>query len=137
MKLDDRPLLELLAQRSERFANLEQAVARAVPLIETEFAPFENYCGKVAVTFASGSKTTITAAWRYRLPCGSKMAIKANLELHPQGWIMKGNQRSVNVLPLSPEAVAAAFVQVNETVAEAAFEAVVLGEGWRLRHFLQ
>jgi len=50
---------------------------------------------------------------------------------------MKGNQRSVNVLPLSPEAVAAAFVQVNETVAEAAFEAVVLGEGWRLRHFLQ
>ena len=137
MKLDDRPLLELLAQRSERFANLEQTVARAVPLIEAEFAPFEKYCGKVAVTFVSGSKTTITAAWRYRLPCRSTMAIKANLELHPQGWIMNGNQRSVNVWPLSPEAVAAAFVQVNETVAEAAFEAVVLGEGWRLRHILQ
>ena len=137
MKLDDRPLLELLAQRSERFANLEQTVAHAVPLIEAEFAPFENYCGKVAVTFVSGSKTTITAAWRSRLPCRSKMAIKANLELHPQGWIMNGNQRSVNVWPLSPEAVAEAFVTVNQTVAEAAFEAVVLGEGWRLRHILQ
>ncbi|MFM7654378.1 MAG: hypothetical protein ACKO56_03170 [Paracoccaceae bacterium] len=112
-------------------------MARVVPLIEAEFAPFEKHCGKVAVSLVSGSKTTITAAWRYRLPCGSKMAIKANLELHPQGWIMNGNQRSVNVWPLSPEAVTAAFVRVNEKTAEAAFEAIVLEEPWQLRHIVQ
>ena len=37
----------------------------------------------------------------------------------------------------APDAVAEAFVTVNQTVAEAAFEAIVLGEGWRLRHILQ
>jgi hypothetical protein len=137
MKLDDKPLLAVLAERAERITSLKQMADGACALIATELEPFEKYCGKVAVTFLSGSKTTITAAWRYRLPCGTKLAIEAKLELHPQGWVMNGNQRSVNVWPLSREAVAEAFVTVNQTVAEAAFEAVVLGEGWRLRHILQ
>ena len=42
-----------------------------------------------------------------------------------------------SVMVCSPEAVAAAFLHVNQTVAEAAFEAVVLGEGWQLRQILQ
>lgn len=137
MKLDDRPLLELLAQRSECFANLEQTVVRAVPLIEAEFAPFEKYCGKVAVSFLSGSKTTITAAWRYRLPCGSRLSLSARLEHQAQGWMVIGKRLAVQVATLSPEAVSAAFVRVNEMTAEAAFEAIVLEEPWQLRHILQ
>jgi hypothetical protein len=137
MKLDDRPLLELLAQRSECFANLEQTVVRAVPLIEAEFAPFEKYCGKVAVSFLSGSKTTITAAWRYRLPCGSRLSLSARLEHQAQGWMVIGKRLAVQVATLSPEAVSAAFVRVNEKTAEAAFEAIVLEEPWQLRHILQ
>ena len=137
MKLDDKPLRSLLAERDERLASLEQVADRACALIAAELAPFEKYCGKVAIAFTSGPKTRITAHWPYRAPCGTKLAFTACLEHHALGWIMVSGRRGTTVKLLSPEGIAAAFIQVIEKAAEAAFEAVVLGEGWRLRHILQ
>jgi hypothetical protein len=137
MKLDDKPLLAVLAERGERITSLERMADRACALIATDLEPFEKYCGKVVVSFLSGSKTTITAAWRYRLPCGTKLSLSALLEHQMQGWMMIGKRLAVPVATLSPEAVSAAFVRVNEKTAEAAFEAIVLEEPWQLRHILQ
>ncbi len=137
MKLDDKPLLELLAIREKRIASLEELGRCACVLINPELAPFEKYCGKVAFAVQAGQKVAITASWQYRAPCGKKLALKATLERQRDGWMMVGKRLAVPVAALSPGAVAEAFITVNQTVAEAVFEAVVLGEGWRLRHILQ
>jgi hypothetical protein len=137
MKLDDKPLLELLAVREKRIASLGELGRRACVLINTELAPFEKYCGKAAFAVQAGQKVAITASWQYRAPCGTTLALKATLERQRDGWMMIGKRLAVPVAALSPEAVSAAFVRVNEKTAEAAFEAIVLEEPWQLRHILQ
>lgn len=129
MKLDDKPLLAQIAKERSLIATMEQAAHKACALIAREFEPFEKYIGPVTVTVGpKKAETFVTAAWRYRLPNGALMAIKANLELDEYGWTMSSKHfrsLSQSIRPLTPESLAAAFLAVNGPVAEKAFSAIV------------
>ena len=137
MKLDDRPLLDIFAQRSERIEELKQALAMAVPLIKMEFEPFEKYCGKTEVSYSVSPITQLTVSWRWQAPDGTKLCFSATLRDRGKSWVMNGKQRSINLASVSEEALAKAFVELNVEKAEAAFEAVVLDEPWQIPTLLR
>ena len=89
---------------------------------------------------AAHTKKTVGSAQgaeRDRLIEIAKASLATSIEAERHRILKDRGRKPFAKFVISPEAVAAAFVQVNETVAEAAFEAVVLGEGWRMRHILQ
>jgi|LauGreDrversion4_2_1035121.scaffolds.fasta_scaffold391778_2 hypothetical protein len=129
MILDDKPLLTQLAKERSLIATMEQAAEQACALIARELEPFEKYIGPVTVTVGpTKAETFVTAAWRYRLPNGAWMAIIAKLELDDYGWTIRSKHfrsLSQSIRPLTSDSLAAAFLKVNGTVAEQAFEAIV------------
>lgn len=139
MLLDDRPILarKLAAQKqSDALLDLCQ---RACPGIAAQFAPFEKYCGAVNVFAAltSHDSAQITAGFSYRQPHGPRLAFTVTVRRRGDDLVLVDRRGSAPIAVPEPSCIALEFLDSVERQAEAAFEAVVLDEPWRLRQIFR
>lgn len=136
MYLDDAPILARKMAAQRRSDALMDLCFRACPAIAEQFQPFEKYCGPVdvSVTLTSHESAQITAGFRYRQPHGPRLAFTATVRRHGDDLVLVDRRGSAPIAVPEPGCIALAFLDAVAAQAERAFEAIVLGEPWRLRH---
>ena len=135
MYLDDGPILARKMAAQKRSDALMDLCFRACPAIAEQFQPFEKYCGPVdvSVTLTSHDSAQITAGFRYRQPHGPRLAFTATVRRHGDDLVLVDRGGSAPIAVPEPSWIALAFLDAVAAQAERAFEAIVLGEPWRLR----
>jgi len=136
MYLDDAPILARKMAAQRRSDALRDLCLRACPAIAEQFQPFEKYCGPVdvSVTLTSHDSAQITAGFRYRQPHGPTLAFTATVRRRGDDLVLVDRRGSAPIAVPEPGCIALAFLDAVAAQAERAFEAIVLGEPWRLRH---
>lgn len=137
MKLDDAPILERKRQRERTIKNqLEMSIA-AGPLVMEQFEPFEKYIGKPE--WCVGTEGLhLMLIYPAKTAGGNRICFSANLRFPVAGRAAVSSSKLMVYLDgNSPEGIAEAFVACLTTIAEEAFEAIVLDETWRLERILR
>lgn len=135
MYLDDAPILARKLAVQKRSDALLDLCLRACPSIAEQFRPFEKYCGAVNVyaSLVSPDSARLTAFFSYCSPDGTRLRFAATVRRRGDDLVLVDRRGSAPIAIQEPGCIALEFLDAIGPQAEAAFEAVVLGETWRLR----
>jgi hypothetical protein len=136
MKLNETALLarkqDLAKSRAELLALCEDAGA----IVLEQFAPFKKYAGSPTwrvsgAAYDASFMVRLELAFPYRDGRGATLRFSASLMARSGSSTLYTGTRAYPV-SLIDEAIAAVFIESQARLAERAFEAIVLGEPWRL-----
>jgi hypothetical protein len=139
MFLDDEPILARKLEAKKQSDALVDLCQRACPAIAAPLGAFEKYCGPVHVytTLISPDSVRLTAGFSYNMPSGEKMRFTATVGRRRDDLVLIDRRGSAPIPVPEPGYVALAFLESITPQAEAAFEAIVLDEPWRLMRLLR
>lgn len=139
MLLDDGPILARKLEAKKQSDALVDLCQRACPAIAAQLRAFEKYCGPAHVytTLISPDSVRLTAGLSYSMPNGVNLRFTATVGRRGDDLILIDRRGGAPIPVLEPGCVALEFLESITPLAEAAFEAIVLDEPWRLMHIFR
>ncbi len=139
MFLDDGPILARKLEAKKRSDALVDLCQRACPAIAAQLGAFEKYCGPAHLYTSLTSPDTVrlTAGFSYALPNGVNMRFTATVGRRGDDLVLIDRRGSAPIPAPKPGCIASEFLEAITPQAEAAFEAIVLDEPWRLMHIFR